>query len=127
MRGSWLVFIRRVHTFLSIFFAPMLLMFIVTGFWQTAIPEEKAAEPGFLHQIAEDFSRVHTDSYFPKAGVADPSTVGFKILVVALCVALVVSIVLGLILAWNHAKNGWWSVLALVLGIVVPALILWAA
>lgn len=102
-------------------------MFLLTGFWQMAIPEEEREKAGWFHRLAEDFSKVHTDAYFPKAGVADPSVAGFKILVVGLCAALVVSIVLGLVLAWNNAKNKWWSFGALLLGILVPALLLWRA
>lgn len=127
MRISWLVFVRRFHAFLSIFFTPVLLLFILTGLWQMSVPEEEREKPGLLRKLAEDLSTVHTDSYFPKAGAADPSTAGFKIFAAALCVALVVSILLGLVLAWNSPRNRWWSVAALVLGVLVPALLLWLA
>ncbi len=127
MRISWLVIMRRLHAFLSIFFTPLLLLFILTGAWQMMVPEEEREKPGMIRKLAEDLSTVHTDGYFPKAGAVDPSTAGFKFLTAGLCVALVVSIVLGLVLAWNSPRNRWWSVVALVLGVLVPALILWLA
>lgn len=127
MRISWLVIMRRLHAFLSIFFTPLLLLFILTGAWQMMVPEEEREKPGMIRKLAEDLSTVHTDGYFPKAGTADPSTTGFKILTAGLCVALVVSILLGLVLAWNSPRNRWWSVVALVLGVLIPALILWLA
>ncbi len=127
MHGLWLGRLRRAHTFLSIFFTPLVVMFLLSGLWQSVIPEDEREKPGMFRMLAEDFSKVHTDGYFPRAGEADPSTAVFKVLVVALCVALVISIVLGLILAWNSSRNKWWALLALGLGILVPAMILWLA
>lgn len=126
MRMPWLA-IRRLHTVLSIFFTPLLLLFIGTGLWQSVVPEDEREKPGFFHKIAGDLSTVHTDGYFPRAGVADPSTSAFKILLALLCAALVLSILMGLGLAWSNSRNKWWSALALLLGVLVPALILWIA
>src|SRR6266481_1509729 len=30
--------LRRLHTFLGVFFSPLLLLFVITGWWQTVSP-----------------------------------------------------------------------------------------
>lgn len=123
MKGSWLVWVRKVHTFLSVFFTPLLLLFLLTGLWQMLVPEDIREEnPGL-----EGLSTVHTDAFYPKAGVPDPATTPFKLLVLGLGIALTLSILLGLVLAWKHAKVKTWVILALSLGILVPFLVLWLA
>lgn len=118
--------LRRVHTFLSLFFTPLLLLFLITGCWQLLVPEEVREEKGALREWLEKISTIHTDAYYPKAGVADPATDIFKILVGAMGLALVLTILLGLYLAWKQSTRRW-SLLALGLGVAVPALILWLA
>lgn len=118
---------RKVHTFLGLFFTPLLLLFVATGFWQMFIPEEAREEPGGMRALLEKLSTVHTEGYFPKAGTADPSVFFFKLLAGALCAALLVSLFLGLFLAWKSTPRKRWVVLALGLGIAIPALALWLA
>jgi hypothetical protein len=118
---------RKVHTFLSLFFTPLLVLFVATGFWQMLIPEETREQPGRMREWLEKLSTVHTEGYWPKAGTADPSVFLFKLLAGALCAALLLSILLGLFLAWKSARRKRWVVLALGLGVAVPALVLWLA
>jgi len=125
MRSIPLAFFRKLHSLLSIFFAPLLSLFILTGFWQMAVPEEKREEPGAFQALMEKFSDVHKHSYFPRAGVADPSTTAFKIFVAGLCAALLLSMAIGLALAWSNVRSRWLAAVALLLGIVVPAALLW--
>lgn len=116
---------RRIHLFLNVFFSPLLLMFILTGWWQTvATDEEQEQTGGVFHDLIKKFSEVHTDSHFPKAG-GHPHEWVMKTLVVAMCVALVLSIALGLGLAWQTMKNKWSVGLAFTLGILIPALVLY--
>lgn len=123
MKINWLNWARRVHLFLGVFFSPLLLTFIITGWWQTVTTDdEKEAEGGFLHTLLQSLSNVHTDDYFPRAGASQHSHLGFKILVVTMCVSLITTIALGLILAWQNKKKGL-IVTAFVLGIVLPALL----
>lgn len=125
MRPISLAFFRKLHSLLSIFFSPLLALFICTGFWQMAVPEEKREEPGAFQVVMEKFSDVHKHGYFPRAGVADPSTAAFKSLIAGLCVALLLSMAIGLALAWSNVRSRWLAVVVLLLGIVVPAALLW--
>jgi hypothetical protein len=127
MKGNWLLWTRRAHLFLGVFFSPLLLMFIITGWWQTVTTDEvKEAQGGFFHTLMENFSNVHTDDYFPHPGASHHSHTAFKVLVVMMCLALIATICLGLVLAWQLKKKGT-VVIVFVLGILVPALLLYFA
>jgi hypothetical protein len=73
----------------------------------------------------EKFSDIHKHGYFPRPGVADPSTTAFKILIAGLCVALLLSMGIGLALAWSNVRSRRLAAVALLLGIIVPAALLW--
>jgi hypothetical protein len=129
MRGKWLLRVRRLHLYLSVFFAPLLLLFVITGWAQTM---------GFVRSslLMEQLSRVHVSQYFP---TPDETTKRFggaerahhkmasgpaKLLVAAMCVALIVSIALGMVLAFTVVKNRIPVWIALILGVATPVLLL---
>jgi len=119
--------IRRTHSFLSLFFTPLLLLFIITGCWQMLVPEDYREGNGAFRKVLGKLSTVHTDGYFPHAGQADPSTALFHILVGAMGACLLVTILLGLWLAWKQSAKKHWAMIALGLGVAIPAAILWLA
>jgi hypothetical protein len=123
MRGKWLLWIRQLHTWLGVFFSPLLLLFVVTGWWQTFVSDDDR-DKGAFNTIMGKFSNIHTDDYFERTGVHHASE-RFKILVACMAVSLIVTILLGLTLAFQGRKKLGWLVLAFVLGILVPALILY--
>lgn len=125
MRGKILLFLRRTHLYLGVFFAPLLLMFLITGWWQTVTSDDdKDTDGGYWHELIKKFSSVHTDDTWPRANAHHHPWI-MKIFVVAMCVALILSIILGLFLAWQAMKSKWRVVLAFALGILAPALILY--
>lgn len=117
MKGPWLQLIRRIHLYVSVFFAPLLLLFIITGWAQTV---------GYQASGMKNFSEVHTGQYFPitrtiygakgekltLSGQTGTASSGRQImiwpakwLVVAMCVSLMVSTSLGLVLAFTMVRN----------------------
>ena len=137
MKGRWLQWIRRIHLYLSVFFTPLLLLFIITGWAQTVGFDQTS--------IMKNFSEVHTRQYFPMtrtihgakgekltlAGQTGTSKSGRQImiwptkwLVVAMCVSLMVSISLGLVLAFTMVRNRIPVWIALILGVATPVLLL---
>jgi 4-amino-4-deoxy-L-arabinose transferase-like glycosyltransferase len=127
MRGKLLLWARRAHLYLGVFFTPLLLMFIVTGWWQTmASDDEKDRVGGFLHELMKKFSNVHTDDTWSSLG-KHPHVWMMKWLVVAMCIGLIFSILLGLFLAWQTTKPKWRVILAFALGIAVPAVLIYIA
>jgi len=126
MRIKWMPLLRKTHLFLGVFFTPMLLMFILTGWWQTiTTDDEKEAEGGFWHNLFKRFSSVHTDDIWQRAGVHQHHEWVMKSLVISMCVALILSLLLGLALAWQTMKHKWVVALALALGILVPVTVLY--
>ena len=68
MRGKILLVVRRLHLYLSVFFAPLLLLFVITGWAQTM--DFDHATP-----VLERLSKVHTQQFFSTAlPDADPAS-----------------------------------------------------
>jgi hypothetical protein len=126
MRGKWLQRVRQIHTWLGVFFSPLLLLFIITGWWQTfTSDEDREKEKTTFNAIMAKFSSIHTDDYFAHAGGSNQPSVIFKLLVGCMAAALVVTILLGLALACQNAKKTGVMALAFLLGILIPALLLY--
>ena len=116
--------LRRLHLYLGVFFAPMLLFFIVTGWYQTAYPDRRKSV--FEASAVMDRLRaVHADQTFPVASANSYSTRAFRWLVYAMSAALLATLVLGLVLAFRTMKQKWRVWLMLGLGLAIPALCLW--
>ncbi len=122
--GTWIKRLRAVHTWLGVFFSPLLLLFIVTGWWQTFATDE-TKDHGAANAFLSRLSEIHTDDYF-KHGAGEPhASAHFKVFVGLMAAVLIVTILLGLALACQNARQARWAVLAFALGIAVPVLILW--
>src|SRR5471032_303748 len=104
MRGKWLQRVRRLHTWLGVFFSPLLLLFIVTGWWQTFATDD-TRDKGFFNSTMGKFSNIHTDDYFQRTGGSHHASEHFKILVACMAVALILTIFLGLALACQNGKK----------------------
>jgi len=130
MRGKWLLLVRRAHLYLSVFFAPLLLLFVISGWAQTM---------DFDHSTSfmERLSKVHTEQYYPLSitngkpsfdGHTDAAskkiTLPTKWFIAAMCVALITSISLGLVLAFTMMRNRIPVWIALIFGIATPVLLL---
>lgn len=119
--------LRQLHLYLGVFFAPLLLFFVATGWYQTVNPD-RLKSPGEAESLGQKFRVVHTDQIYPETGAfrqkASPKL--FQGLVVAMSLALIATTVLGLVLAFKFTKPAWlpWAVLAL--GLAVPMVVLWA-
>jgi hypothetical protein len=126
MRGKWLQRVRQIHTWLGVFFSPLLLLFIVTGWWQTfTSDEDRHKEKTTFNTVMAKFSSIHTDDYFSHAGGSHEASEYFKILVGCMAAALTLTIILGLALACQGMRKTRWMALAFILGILIPALLLY--
>lgn len=119
--------LRQAHLFLGVFFTPLLVFFIGTGWYQTVNPD-RLKSPGDAETLLQKMRVVHTDQIYPgDHEVKTPSSPKvFQILVVAMSVALLVTTVLGVVLAFRFSRSPWPVALCLVGGLAVPVLILWA-
>lgn len=115
--------LRRAHLYLGVFFAPLLLLFVITGWWQTVtINRNKGL--GFGQSMIEKLSTVHVDQYYPVHGAKKYKTDAFKTLTVILCIGLILTILLGVWMAFQTPGQKLGSLIALLLGIAVPVVIL---
>ncbi len=116
--------LRRVHLYLGCFFAPLLLFYVATGWYQTVNPDRRKGVNDSMDLISR-LTRVHVEQYYPAEAASSYSTYGFRVLVVVMSVALISTLVLGIILAFRTSRAKWTVWLSLVLGGLVPALLLW--
>lgn len=115
--------LRRIHTYLGCFFAPLLLFFILSGWYQTVTPSRQKGT-GELGDWKARLTSVHVDSIYPTASASSYSPTLFRALVVAMAVALVLTLLLGVILAVRFTAKKWAVWMSLVAGLVVPILFL---
>jgi len=116
--------IRRVHLYLGCFFAPLLIFYVSTGWYQTVNPDRRKGVADSTDLVGR-LSRVHVEQYYPTESATGYSTFFFRALVVLMAVALMTTVVLGIILAFRASRNTWPVWLSLALGIVLPVVLLW--
>ena len=119
--------LRQLHLYLGVFFTPLLLFFIGTGWFQT-VDHDRLKSPGEAETWTQKLRVVHTDQIYPETGAIRQggSPKLFQTLVVVMSAALILTTVLGLVLAFRFSRSLWPVVLSLVLGILAPVLVLWA-
>lgn len=119
-------FLRRAHLHLGVFFAPLLLFFILTGWYQTVTPDRRKGTEDSDDWVSR-LTRVHVEQYLPSKDAEGYSTRSFRVLVVVMSLALTATILLGVFLAFRTLKSPWAVWASFSLGIVVPVLILLAS
>lgn len=118
-------FIRKAHLYLSVFFAPLLIFFVATGWYQT-VSASRNKVLGEQDTIVSRLTAVHVDQIYPSdGGTGEYSTTLFKVLVVTMSVCLLVTILLGMILAFRTTKRAWVVCVCLGLGVCLPIAFLW--
>jgi cyanate permease len=116
--------LRRVHLYLGCFFAPLLLFYVATGWYQTVNPDRRKGVSDSTDLVSR-LSRVHVEQYYPTDSATGYSTRGFRALVVVMAGALMTTVVLGIILAFRTSRSPWPVWLSLVLGALLPVVLLW--
>lgn len=144
--------VRQYHLYLGVLFAPLLLLFTVSGIVQTYRIPDKPDAPTWIKWIAA----VHKDQApprekrarpaAPKGGAkvgakadedhdhADkrvggapkrPDPLPLKIFVTLMSLGLIVSILLGLTIALNNRATRQTSIVLFIVGAVLPCVLLW--
>ncbi len=124
MTGTWIKRLRLVHTWLGVFFSPLLLLFVVTGWWQTFATDD-TKDHGAANAFLSRLSDIHTSDFFKHHAGEPHASEHFKLLIGVMAVMLIVSILLGLALACQTARKAGWTALAFALGVLIPVLILY--
>ena len=132
-------YLRRIHLYLGCFITPLLVMYLVSGFYFILNPERQKDE-GEAQSLMQKLWWMHTDQQWPR-GVSEeidplaedqPKTITtweadtklFKGLVYLMVVIAVASIIIGLILAFRSAKDKKPAIGVILAGILIPFLFL---
>jgi len=116
--------LRRVHLYLGCFFAPLLLFYVATGWYQTVNPDRRKGV-GDSSDLISRLSRVHVEQYYPTESATGYSTFFFRLLIVLMAIALITTVSLGIVLAFRTSRNKWPVWFSLSLGIALPVILLW--
>lgn len=116
--------IRQLHLYLGCFFAPLLLFYVGTGWYQT-FQLDRRKNPAEAETFVRKLVAVHTDQIYPATFANSWSPALFKFLVIVMSIALMATTLLGIYLAMRAMKQRWLVWISLILGVVVPALTLW--
>jgi asparagine N-glycosylation enzyme membrane subunit Stt3 len=118
-------FIRKLHLYLSVFFAPLLIFFVATGWYQT-VSSQRNKVLGEQDTWVSKLTSVHVDQIYPtETGTGEYKPTLFRILVVTMSIALLLTVVLGIFLAFRSPSRAWLVALSFLVGILLPAAFLW--
>ena len=115
--------IRRIHLYLGVFFTPLLLFFILSGWYQTANPDRRKG-PDEARAFWDRMRSVHAEQILPSETVDAYSPALMRWLVYLMSAALVVTLILGLVLAFKTMRSKLLVWGMLVLGFAVPIILL---
>lgn len=131
--------LRRIHLYLGCFVTPLLVMYLVSGFYFILNPERQKDE-GEAITLMQKMWWMHTDQQWP-GGVSEeidplspdqPKTITtweadtklFKGLVYLMVVIAISSVIMGLVLAVRSAKDSKPAIAVFLAGILIPVLFL---
>jgi len=119
-------FLRKLHLYLGCFFAPLLLFYTATGWYQTvSVHRNKAVGEAEGGGWLEKLTSIHVDQVYPldSADAFDPAL--FQYLVVAMSICLIATVLLGVYLAFKTLRSKWLLIVMLMGGVLLPCLLLW--
>ena len=117
--------LRRWHLYLGVFFTPMLLFFVVSGWYQVQFPD-RLKNPGDAETFLQKMRVVHTDQIYPgdTERTRPSSPRGFQRMVYVMSGAMVATTLIGVWLAFRTLRRTAPVWVALVLGVAVPMALL---
>lgn len=124
MNSPSLKLLRRLHLYLGVFFTPLLVFFIASGWYLTVNPDRRKGL-GEAEGVVDKLVAVHREQTYPTDAAVGWNPLPFRVLVVAMSLALLVTIGLGMVLAFRSTTRRWPVWLSLGVGILLPLLLLW--
>jgi hypothetical protein len=106
--------LRQIHLYLGCFFAPMLVLYAVTGIYQL-LGLGHGRNASWLRYL----SSIHTEHASSKLETLNPASPFLIIFIVLMALSLIFTIILGIIMAFKFGRGRltFWCLAA---GIVVP-------
>jgi hypothetical protein len=117
-------FLRKLHLYLGCLFAPTLIFFAVSGSWQLFNWHESTRDHTYTAPRAlAVLSDIHKDAHIPPTPNRKPTPLRYFLFTAA--VGLVTTTILGVIMAYRFSQRPIVATVSLLLGIVVPATLIW--
>ena len=131
--------IRRIHLFLGCFFTPLLLLYLLSGFYFVLKPARQK-DDGEAQTFLQKIWWVHTAQEYPRTTAPldieaenqprtltdwEADTRAFKLLIYIMVIGAVATMALGIVLAIRTTKDKRPVYLSLALGVLLPCMILW--
>lgn len=116
---------RNIHLYAGVFFAPLLLFFLLTGTLQTFDLHEKHKNSNYEPaQIIKSLAEVHKNQRWAWANQKFPSSMPFRGLVLLMALGLGITTVLGILMAFKYTKP-WRVWVCLAAGLLIPSVMIW--
>ena len=117
--------LRKIHLYLGCFFAPILLLFILTGLIQTfGLHHQWKGRAYTPAPIVQSLAEVHMNQRFSLREVEVYPSFPFQIFVLCMSVGLMISIGIGIVMAFQSLKNPLLIWVSLISGILIPVIFL---
>lgn len=118
---------RNIHLYLGVFFAPLLIFFLISGSWQTFYLHEARKNSSYVPPaIIKSLSQIHKEQRWGSGKEAPKSSLPFRCLVVLMAVGLLATTILGIIMAFKYTRV-WIVWVCILMGIVIPCFLIWIA
>ena len=116
---------RNIHLYLGVFFAPLLMFFLISGSFQTFNLHEASKSGDYKPPaIIKSLSQVHKDQRWVDGKMVSKPSLPFQYLVVLMATGLLATTILGIIMAFKYTRV--WIVWGcLLMGIAIPCLLIW--
>ena len=117
---------RSVHLYLGVFFAPLLIFFILSGCWQTFDLHQANKSNGSYRPpgIIKSLSQVHMNQRWISSATRSHHSIPFRYLILLMCIGLLVSIGLGIVMPFKYTRP-WIVCLCLSMGVLTPYFLIW--
>jgi len=119
--------LRKIHLYLGCLFAPMLILFLVTGCLQMLElhePDKGGYKPA---PVVYSLAQVHMHQRYSSPGNFPQPSTYLKAFILVMSAGLLCTILLGIFMAFKVNKNKVFVWLCLLSGILIPVVFLWMA
>jgi len=118
---------RSIHLYLGVFFAPLLMFFLISGAWQTFGLNHASDDGNYKPPvIIKTLSQVHKNQRWVDGKKVPAPSRPFQCLIVLMAVGILVTTLLGIIMAFKY-MSGWIVWCCLIMGFIIPTALLWLA
>jgi len=115
---------RNIHLYLGVFFAPLLIFFLISGCWQTFRLNDASKDGSYKPPaIIKSLSQVHKDQRWTDSKTLTAPAIPFQCLVILMSLGVLITTLLGIVMAFKYTKV--WIVWGcLLMGLLIPCILL---